>query len=103
MGAVGAVWAGALTRRAGVAAATLVAAASLLAQPLFVPAAIRAIPGFAVGAGFWLGLGVVVLLIAAAPFFAVAARRVQLLDPPTFDIASRPAVPDHASAESKGG
>ncbi len=73
VGAVGAVWAGALTRSAGVAAATLVAAASLLAQPLFVPAAIRAIPGYAVGAGFWVGLGVIVLLIAAAPFFAVAA------------------------------
>ena len=103
VGAVGAVWAGALTRSAGVAAATLVAAASLLAQPLFVPAAIRAIPGYAVGAGFWVGLGVIVLLIAAAPFFAVAARRVRLLDPPTFDIADHAQAPDHATAESKGG
>jgi hypothetical protein len=45
---------------------------------------------------------VVVLLVAAAPFFAVAAGRVRLLDPPTFDISSSEAAPDRAAAESKG-
>src|SRR6478609_3944641 len=93
VGAVGAVWAGALTRRAGVAAATLVAAASLVAQPLFVPAAIRAVPGFTVAPGFWVGLCVVAVLIAAAPLFAVMAGRVRMLDPPTFDIGGRAPAP----------
>ena len=102
VGAVGAVWAGALTRRAGVAAATLVAAASLVAQPLFVPAAIRAIPGFTVAPGFWVGLGVVAVLIAAAPVFAVIAGRVRMLDPPTFDIGGRAPAPDRDPVESKG-
>jgi len=99
VGAVGAVWAGALTRRAAVAAATLLAAAALVAQPLFVPAAIRAIPGFAMTAGFWVGVGVVLLLVVAAPLFAVAAARVRILERPTFDLESRPA---RDIVESKG-
>jgi hypothetical protein len=102
VGAVGAVWAGALTRRAGVDAATLVSAASLVAQPLFVPAAIRAVPGFTVAPGFWVGLCVVAVLIAAAPLFAVIAGRVRMLDPPTFDIGVRAPAPDRDTVESKG-
>jgi hypothetical protein len=80
----------------------LVAAASLVAQPLFVPAAIRAIPGFTVAPGFWVGLGVVAVLIAAAPVFAVIAGRVRMLDPPTFDIGGRAPAPDRDPVESKG-
>jgi hypothetical protein len=65
-----------------------------------VPAAIRAIPGYAVGAGFWVGICVVAALIAAAPYFAVLAGRVRSLDPPTFDITGRATpAPDRATPD----
>ena len=78
------------------------AAASQIAQPLFVPAAIRVVPGFTLAPGFWIGLCVVAALIAAAPLFAVIAGRVRLLDPPTFDIGGRASAPDRDTVESKG-
>jgi hypothetical protein len=80
---VGAVWAAAVTRQAGAAAAWLVAAAGVVGQPLIVPNVLRDAPGFAYSAGLWAGIAVVWLLLAAAPYFAVMARRVRLADQPS--------------------
>lgn len=101
VGAVGAVWAGALTRRRAVAATYPVAAAVLLGQPLVVPEVIRAAPGFSWSAGFWFGIATVILLLAAAPFFAMLAARVRRIDlPPLTGSLDRPGEP--VPARSKG-
>ena len=78
IGAVAAIWVAALSRRPLIAAALPVAAACLVVQPLFIPAAVRATPGFAIGAGFYAGLLAAVLLLAADAWFAVVAARVQI-------------------------
>ena len=65
IGGVGAVWAAAVTRLAGPAAAWLVSAAVLVVQPLIVPTVVRDVAGYAWSAGLWAGIAVVVLLLAA--------------------------------------
>ncbi|MEP6561225.1 MAG: hypothetical protein ABJD68_09155 [Nakamurella sp.] len=88
IGSIGAVWAGALTRRATVAAALLVAAAALVCQPLFVPAAFRAVPGFELSVGFWAGGVTVLALLVAAGYFGRAAGRVQTSRPPPLGVTA---------------
>ena len=113
VGGVGGVWAAALTRRAGPAGAWLVSAAAVVAQPLIIPAAIRSVPGFAWSAGLWAGIVVTVLLLTAAPYFAVLAGRVRSSEPPPLvgigsepppavDVADGPRGPGRARVESKG-
>ncbi|MET0965164.1 MAG: hypothetical protein ABWZ02_02140 [Nakamurella sp.] len=77
IGSIGAVWVAAYTRRAGIAAALLVAAAAVVGQPLVVPAVVRAAPGFELSIGFWAGVGTVVILVLSALYFAQAAGRVR--------------------------
>jgi hypothetical protein len=77
--ACGALWVAALTTRPAVAGTLLLAAAAVVVQPLIIPAAIRNQPGFGLQAGFWCGIVVVVLLVAAAPLFSVATRRVAVV------------------------
>ncbi len=62
IGGLGAVWAAAVTHRAGPAAALLVSAAVLVVQPLIVPTVVRDVTGYAWSAGLWAGITVVVLL-----------------------------------------
>jgi hypothetical protein len=81
IGSIGAVWAAALTRRAGAATTLLVAAAALVAQPLFVSADIRSVPGFELDIGFWVGIATVVVLVLTAGYFGRVAGRVRTSRP----------------------
>ncbi len=78
-GAAIGIWAAALTARAPEAVAWSIGAAAVVAQPLFVPEPVRAIPGFAVGVGFWLQVLAVAALLATAGWFGAAASRVRRL------------------------
>jgi hypothetical protein len=80
-GAVIGIWAGALTSRAQPAVAWSLAAAAVVAQPLFVPESVRAVPGFGLGAGWWLQMAAVVALVAAAVWFGVIVRQVRVSTP----------------------
>jgi hypothetical protein len=80
-GGVGAVWAASVTRSAGKAAVWLGSAAALVVQPLIVPQVVRDVAGYAWSAGLWVGMAVVVLLLAAAPYFAAVAGRVRTTVP----------------------
>lgn len=84
VGALLGVWIGAATRFPLTAAGALVGAAAVLAQPLFVPGAVRALPGFALATGFWVLLGTVFVALCVA---VVAARSAG-------GIALRPAWPN---------
>lgn len=77
---VAAVWAGVAARRADIAAALPVSAAAVAVQPLLLSDAVRAEPGFALSAGYWAVIAVVVTLLVAAPVFAAAARRIRTSD-----------------------
>ena len=81
IGSIGAVWAGALTRRAGVSATLLVAAAAVVGQPLLVPSVIRAVPGFELSIGFWVTAVAVVVLLLAAGYFGRVATEVRTSRP----------------------
>jgi len=81
IGSIGAVWAAALTRRAGITATLLVAAAAVVGQPLFVPAAVRAVPGFELSIGFWAGIATVVGLVLSAGYFGRIVGRVRTSRP----------------------
>jgi hypothetical protein len=81
IGGVGAVWAAALTRRSAPAATLLVSAAALVAQPLIVPSTVQDVAGYTWSAGLWVGIATVVLLLAAAPYFAVLAGQVRVTAP----------------------
>ncbi|HEY4994103.1 MAG TPA: hypothetical protein VII33_18680 [Nakamurella sp.] len=87
IGGVGAVWAAAVTRRPGPAAAWLVSAAAVVGQPLVVPAATAAVPGFTLTAGFWAGLLAVLVLLSATQYFAVLAARVRTVEQQPLDRA----------------
>ncbi len=78
IGAMIGIGAAALTARAAPAGAWLVAAAAVVAQPVAVPASVRAAPGFGFGVGLWLILAAAVALLAGAWRFAALARRVQV-------------------------
>ena len=97
-----ALWAAALTARPGVAGTLLVAAAAVVVQPLILPTSVRVLPGFGLDAGFWVGIVDVVLLLVAAPYFWITARRVRLLDQPP--LGSVPPADQHnrPRVESKG-
>ena len=106
IGAVGAVWVAALTRRPLVAVALLVSAACLVGQPLFLPAAVRDTPGFALSAGFYAGAFTALLLLAAAAWFAVVANRIQVRAEPaavlTDILPPPPAWPVQSTVQSRG-
>lgn len=109
LGAVGAVWAAALTHRGQLAIALPAAAAALVVQPLFVPSVVRETPGFSWGWGLFSGLATAVLLLAAAAVFARLAGQVRIeqavplppgLRPPGSARASaRPGAPSTAATE----
>ncbi len=80
-GAIIGIWAAALTARAQPAVAWLLAAAVVVAQPLFVPESIRAVPGFVLGAGWWLQVAAAVALAGATVWFGVVVRRVRVSSP----------------------
>ena len=90
IGSIGAVGAASVTRHSGSAAALLVSAAALVIQPLIVPAVVRDVAGFAWSAGLWAGIVVVVLLLAAAPYFAVVAGRVRTMTQAPLDKVPTP-------------
>jgi hypothetical protein len=91
IGSMGAVWAGALSRRAGVSATLLVAAAAVVGQPLLVPSVIRAVPGFELGIGFWVMTVAVVVLLPAAGYFGRVATQVHTSRPAPLGAAVEPA------------
>jgi hypothetical protein len=105
VGAVSGVWAAALTRQRGLAAAWLVASAFVVGQPLIVPAVVRASPGFAWSAGLWAGIAVAVLLLAASPYFVALTGRVGIVDQPPLpeaaDAVRKAGPPGRAKVESK--
>ena len=101
--AVAAIWAAALTRRPGVAASYLISAAAVVVQPLVVPGAVRAQPGFTLGAGFWAGIVTVIALLSGAAVFAVMARRVRLIDQSALAAMLSDSETDRTGVESKGG
>ncbi len=100
---VGAVWAASLTRRPAVAVTYPLAAAAVVVQPLIVPGPVRDASGFAWGPGLWAGGILLIALIAAAPVFAAAARRVSTLDVATWARDLPDAVTADVTRQSKGG
>jgi len=90
IGSIGAVWAAAFTRRAGIAAALLASAAAVVGQPLFVPAAVRDVPGFELSIGFWVCMATVVVLVLAAGYFGRVAGRVRTSRPVPLLTATSP-------------
>jgi hypothetical protein len=48
---------------------------------LIVPRVVRDVAGYVWSAGLWVGMAVVVLLLAAAPYFAAVAGRVRTTVP----------------------
>lgn len=109
-GALLGVWIGAVTRFPLVATGTLTGAAAVLAQPLFVPEAARALPGFALATGFWVLLGTVVITLCVAVVATRSAAAIALRpawpagDAPRSDVRDDQS-PGTAGArvESKGG
>jgi hypothetical protein len=83
--ACGGLWTAALSGRPAVVVSLLVSAAAVVVQPLILPSSVRALPGFGLDIGFWMGIVLVVLLIAAAPYFWFSTRRVRLLDQRPFE------------------
>lgn len=94
------IWSGAVSRWPQVAAAGPVAAAVVLAQPLVVPDAVRALPGFTLATGFWIIVGVAVGLVALGAMFARSAAGIATRTPWPKDGSERPAAVD---LKSKGG
>ncbi len=93
-------WLGASTRYPQVAAAGPVAAAAVLVQPVMVPGAVRALPGFTLSAGFWAILVLSgVLVVVAVPFVRSSSG---ILTRPPWSGGGAPAGPA-VNAESKGG
>jgi hypothetical protein len=66
-------WLGALTRYPQAAVAGPVAAAVVVVQPLVVPGVVRDLPGFTLGAGFWVILVLAVVMVAGAAAFGRSA------------------------------
>ena len=72
------VWIGAATRFPPTALGAMVGSAAVLAQPLFVPGAVRALPGFTLATGCWLLLGTVFVTLCVAAVAARSARGIVL-------------------------
>lgn len=112
IGALLGVWIGALTRFPLTAMGAGGASAAVLAQPLFVPDTVRALPGFTLTTGFWLLLGVVFISLCVAVVAARSAGGIELRPswPPAGDRAADGRMRDDqvpggpgARVESKGG
>ena len=93
------VWLGASSSSAQVAAGGPVAAASVLAQPLFVPDVVRQLPGFSLTAGFWVILVVAVVTAAAGAVFCRSAAAIGTRAP----WPGGSDRPEQVGMESKGG
>jgi len=78
VGALLGVWIGAVTRFPLTAAGALVGSAAVLAQPLFVPGAVRSLPGFTRATGFWLLLGMVFVTRCVAVVATRSAGAIEL-------------------------
>ena len=78
IGALLGVWIGAATRFPPTALGAMVGSAAVLAQPLFVPGAVRALPGFTLATGCWLLLGTVFVTLCVAAVAARSARGIVL-------------------------
>ena len=112
IGALLGVWIGAVTRFPLTAGGALVGSAAVLAQPLFVPGAVRSLPGFTLATGFWLLLGTVFVTLCVAVVAARSAGGIELRPswPADGDRAARDRMRDDqasggsgARVDSKGG
>ncbi|WP_395725312.1 hypothetical protein [Nakamurella sp.] len=112
IGALLGVWIGAVTRFPMTAAGAVAGSAAVLAQPLFVPGAVRSLPGFALATGFWLLLGTVFVTLCVAVVAARSAGGIELRPswPADGDRAAQGRMRDDqasggpgARVESKGG
>ncbi len=101
IGALIGIWAATLTARRPSAVGWLVASAVVVAQPLVVPEAVRAVPGFGYGAGRWLVLVAVAALLVGAWWFGGQAGRVRRTASPSLVEVRGPAASTSAAGKDE--